>query len=82
MTDIRDATRTQLANYQSGPAGTRERSGQEQAALWKKVTSLPDEDMNAMFTAMADRAGHQPGEQQPCELCNFVADHGIKELGL
>ena len=76
--EILGAARDQLRGI-FGPAaiGQRERSNQEKAAMWQQLDALPEEDQRVMFRDMAARAGHTPNEERPCELCSFVAEHGL-----
>lgn len=64
---------------QKTPIGTVARSGQEQAALWRKLRLLPPEQFNGLMDAAAQKVGHEPGEEVPCQVCSFVMDHASRE---
>ena len=60
----------------TGP-GVRERSPQEQAAVFKEISRLPEAEMRDFFGDMKARAGHSEMEQAPCEFCSMIAKFGL-----
>lgn len=64
-----------MSAMQESPVGTRKRTPQERAAIWKQLQGMEKPERQGMMESMAQRAGHQSGEQVPCEMCNFIAEH-------
>lgn len=61
------------ASLMPGPPGTEPRSRRSIDSVWERIVSLPREEKQAMLVAMAERAGHRPDEETPCELCRLIA---------
>lgn len=78
MGDITGELRKQMTSVAPVPPGQRERSPQEQAGLWRSMTSLPEGEFRSLIRDMAARAGHSPFEESPCEVCSMVAKYGLK----
>lgn len=78
---LREATRKQLKEMQGTPIGTEERSPQEQAALWRKITALPDPEFQGFMDFAALKANHQNDEEKPCELCRFIVKNVSRRNG-
>lgn len=70
--DLANMTKDQLRDMHQGPMGTEPRSGQEEAALWRKLRRLPPEQFNGVLNFAAADVGHQHDEKQPCDVCKFV----------
>ncbi len=67
-------TRSLLSEMQPNKPGTVPRGTRERNALWKRLKSLDKPELQAIMEAMAERAGHAPNEDKPCELCKFLMD--------
>lgn len=76
--ELMTATRAELHRMQGSPIGTEPRSPQEEAAMWKKITSLPDQEFQGFMDKAAEKSGHTNDEQEPCDLCRFVLKHATK----
>lgn len=74
MGEMMDATMTEMSKLQPGPMGTRERGTRERNRMFKDMVALPPAERQVIMMSMAERAGHQPDEDRPCELCRFLAD--------
>jgi hypothetical protein len=61
-----------MASLQGDTPGTRQRGKREQNAIFNRISALPREERQSMMVAMAERAGHQDGEQKMCELCRYL----------
>lgn len=72
------AVLAQAKKMHDGPLGTEPRSVQEQAALWKKITALPDPELDDYMNGLMQKSGHERGEAKPCEGCRFVLQHAPK----
>ena len=79
LRDVMGATREYMHSLQPSRAGTALRSPQGRAALWKQLLSLPAEERQSAIMDIADKAGHQAGEQPMCELCKFLAEQVAKK---
>lgn len=52
----------------------RPRSQSELDKLFDRLNALPSDIRQATMAMMAEKAGHQNGEQKPCEMCQFLAN--------
>ncbi len=77
--DMASGAKRAMREMQKTPMGTEERSGAEQAALWRKMRLLPPEEFNKMMDTAAEKVGHQMGEEKPCAVCSFVTTHAERE---
>lgn len=67
------------SGLQTDRPGTRKRTTQEKNKLWNSLISLGREERQAILLGMAERSGHQDGEQSPCELCQFIASKAVEK---
>jgi hypothetical protein len=72
MIDMVGATLGQLREYQKGPLGTEPKSEQEQAALWRQMKLLPQEQFYGLLGALQEKTGHKQDEEEDCEMCKFL----------
>lgn len=77
MKELMGGLRSEMKKMAPNPSGVRERSNQEQAQIYRNITSLPEGEMKELVADMAKRAGHSPYEESPCEVCDMVATHGL-----
>lgn len=66
------ATQKELREMQGSPIGTDPRSPQEESALWRKITALPDPEFQGFMDNASMKAGHANDEKEPCSLCRFL----------
>lgn len=64
----------EMKSYQPEKIGRRKRTKAEKDKLWRDLNGLSREDIQQIMTTMAINAGHVDGEEQPCEVCQFLAD--------
>lgn len=69
-----------MGRLQGDAPGTRTRGKREQNAIFDRVTALPREERQAMMVAMAERAGHQDGEEKMCELCRYLGSKAQEKM--
>lgn len=81
MTETMNRVLAFTKSMQPAPMGERQRTPREQSRIFEQIRQLPKEQMNEFFTAAAEKAGHQPDEDRPCELCRFMGNQISKELG-
>lgn len=66
---------------QEGPMGTRKRSKAERTRMFNRLAKLDKPERQALMEEMATDAGHEHGEKEMCDLCQFVADQmNMKEV--
>jgi len=79
MNEMMTGVRKQINTIAPSAPGQRERSPQEEAAMWRELSKLPEDELRGMTRDLIKRAGHSPYEEQPCELCLTIAKHGLGE---
>jgi hypothetical protein len=79
FSELADGTMKAMGDIQKTPVGTRERSPQEGASLWRKMRQIPQPEFDNMMNLMAAEVGHTNDEEQPCAVCSFVLDHASRE---
>lgn len=77
--ELADGAISQALQIQKTPVGTRRKSPQEEAALWKKLRAVPQPEFDNMMNLMATEMGHANDEEKPCAVCSFVAKHAARE---
>ncbi len=79
LNEMMKRTTAAMKAMQPDVPGTTKRTTQERNRVWNQLISLPTEERQAMLLAMSERAGHQYGEAQPCELCQFIASKAVEK---
>lgn len=77
MAEMTNSLRGEFRKLAPSAPGTRDRSTQEQAAIFKEISRLPEAEMRDFFGDMKARAGHSEMEQAPCEFCSMIAKFGL-----
>lgn len=72
LSGVMDDTFAILKGYQDAPLGKRKRTTREQHGIWKRLQNLDDDLREYVLDSMAESAGHQNDEQEPCEVCEFI----------
>lgn len=77
MAEMTNSLKGEFRKLAPSAPGTRGRSAQEQAAIFKEISRLPEAEMRDFFGDMKARAGHSEMEQAPCEFCSMIAKFGL-----
>lgn len=69
-----NAAMEHIRTQQSEKPGVEKTSKRARNAQFKRIAEMAPEERQTMMSEWAEKAGHEQGEDEPCEVCRFLME--------